>query len=742
VTIFARPLSLLARVLGVPSRAMAVVALAIAVLLAFAVAPAGAVVSELGPTTVGLQPRNVASVLDGNGEVGATFANASGNPVLHATNTYVIYWDPTDHYHGDWQNIIDTFMQQVGSASGTLSNVFAVDAQYTDKSNKPASYHSTYRGAYTDSEKYPVAGCTDPHPLEAPDAITCLTDAQLREQLTTFITQHGLQKGMSTVFYLLTPPGVTVCIDAAATRCSDYTRSAKEVSEKKYESASYLNSLCSYHSDINPGGTATGDANTVLYAAIPWTAGGIGDYHLKGADQTGGLECQDGGFDPSSKPIEKKEKPKEKTAKEVEEFEKKTVEEKQVALEATERENPHEQQPNQVGLGPDGSYDTGLADLIVNQIAVEQQNTVTNPLLNAWADSSRNELTDECRNFFASGSLSGSVSANESTLAGTLVNQTIGTGNYYLNTAFNLASTRLPYPGVPCMGGVTLEPKFTAPTPVNAGDVAGFDGMESNITLDAAIGFSAGGAPQSNYATYTWNFGDGSPTVSGYAPGAPACETPWLTPCAASVFHSYQYGGTYQVSLTVTDVGGNTAAVSRPVIVVGPPPPSKESGSSGGSAGSAGSSGGTSQAGGSAGGSPAAPASPPIPTPVAAQAVISRSLRAVARTGLVVRYSVNEQVAGHFDVLLSRSLARALGIGGPAAVGLPPGTPPQVVIAKALLVATGAGRSTVTIQFSKRTASRLARRGRVGLMLRLIVRNAAPQNPSTTTVLSSFTLTR
>ena len=36
--------------------------------------------------------------------------------------------------------------------------------------------------------------------------------------------------------------------------------------------------------------------------------------------------------------------------------------------------------------GPDGSPDTGLADLIVSQIGVQQQNIVTDPLLNAWQD--------------------------------------------------------------------------------------------------------------------------------------------------------------------------------------------------------------------------------------------------------------------------------------------------------------------------------------------------------------------
>jgi hypothetical protein len=108
--------------------------------------------------------------------------------------------------------------------------------------------------------------------------------------------------------------------------------------------------------------------------------------------------------------------------------------------------------------------------------------------------------------------------------------------------------------------------------------------------------------------------------------------------------------------------------------------------------------------------------------------------------GLLIRYSVNEQVAGHFEVLLGRPLARRLGIFGTPAFGLPAGTPPQVVIGRAVLVTTSAGRSTVNIQFSKRTASRLARLRSVPLMLRLFVRNAASKSPATTTVLSTVTL--
>jgi hypothetical protein len=734
VTIFARRLSPLAAARSLSARGATLLGGLLAVLsamLIFTAAPAGAVVSETSAPTVGLQPRNRVSVLDGNVASSAKFSNEHGNAVLHRSEPYVIYWDPTDHYHGDWQHVINGFVQAVGAASGALANVFAVDTQYTDKTNVPASYHSVFRGAYTDTHEYPTSNkCTDPHALKGVDAITCLTDAQIQIELTRFIKEQGLHTGMGPIFYLLTPPGVTVCAEQSAGRCSDYSRTGPEEANEEFASPSYVESFCSYHSDINPGNASTGEPDTILYAVIPWTAGGLGDYHLLSANRTPAFDCQDGGFNPASKPIEEHESAKEETKAENDKFKEANNEEKAALKAAREREGPHAQEPSQVALGPDGSYDTGLADLIINQIAVEQQNTVTDPLLNAWKDKQNNEVTDECRNFFASGMVGGNATANENTLASNLFNQTLNGRNYYLNTAFNLAALRLPYPAVPCLGGISLDPQFTSPSPVNTGEVVGFDGMESNISLNAAIGYSAGGTPQRNFATYTWNFGDSSPLVTGYAPGAPAClESPWLSPCAASVFHAYTYGGTYEVTLTVTDVGGNVASTTQPVSVVGPPPPSP------------GSTGGSTPTPPAAAGAGSGGASPPLPNPVAAAAVISRTLRSATKGGVVVRYSINEQVAGRFEVLLNSALARRLGISGSPAVGLPSGSAAQLVVAKAVIVTTTGGRSTVKLQFSKRTAQRLARQRRVAFMLRMIVRNAATHPPASTTVLSSFTLT-
>jgi hypothetical protein len=805
--------------------------------LAFTCSSAEAVVSSVGGVTAGVQPREEAHYwagsikLNGLGKsefVENSAANSFGNdpnrpghpgPVVHSVATYAIYWDPQDYYHGDWQELIDGYLAKAGAAGGQLSNVFAVDAQYTDVTDKPASDRSSFRGAYTDTDPYPSSeDCTDPHPWQAGVPLlegalpVCLTDGQLRTELQAFIAQHSLPHGMGTIFYLLTPPGVTICLDAggAGGHCSDFAGNIAEIASyeearanypeqlAKYEQeverhpqevlayeealakyerekeekeenkepftaepptepvepvaptpptepagyVAYKRSFCSYHAAINPDNAEMGDGSTVLYAALPWIAGGAGDDFFAEADQTQGVACQDGGFMPGAKPggeLLEKEREKARTRKEEEEFEKKTPQEKREAEEAHELglERPHEQEPNQLmsARGPDGYWDHGLPDLIVNQLAVEQQDIVTDPLLNGWQDSAGSEVTDECRNSFYP-TAGGSVTANPLTRAGTLYNQTLEGKNYYLNDAFNLAATRLPYPAIPCLSGIVLEPKFTAPNPVGAGETVGFDGMESYITLDAAPAFTAAGAEKANYAVFAWSFGDGSPAITGYAPGAALlnssntpCNLPWLTPCAASAFHSYQYGGTYDVTLTVTDVGGNTASVTKPITVVGPPRPAPSP--------SASSSGSGSPASGSSG---AAGSAASTGAPTLAGSVLSRSLSKAVRLGLALRYTVNEQVAGRAEALLDKTTATRLHVKGLLATGLPTGYPREVVVGTAVLVTTRAGQGTVRIRFAKAVAKRLAKAHKLKLTLRFTVRSATPAGVRTTTTLSTVVL--
>jgi hypothetical protein len=701
------------------------------------VAPAGAIVTTIEGTSVGLQPRNPTTYLEGGVEVSeepngkeedvvpltgaGTFENANGNAVVHGSTIYPIYWDPEDifHLHHEWMTNINRFLQQLGAGSGEFGTIFAALGQYRDRSNTGAVYSTVYKGAYSDFVPYPEEGnCADPKPL-APGAITCLTDAQLRAQLQSFITSHGLPTGMGTVYDILTPPGVTVCADVAGTHCSDFSVSEKEAEKLERNSVSYKNSFCSYHGDINPDNATEGDANTILYAAIPWTAGYLGAGEFGSTSfYSQAFDCQDGGWNPSgNNEIREMAKEPSEEEKKILKGEAGNKEEAEAINRRILLEKPHQQEPNQKGKGEEGDYGQGLSDLIVNQIAVEQANILTDPVLNGWQDSQHREVTDLCRNTFGNTvntEIDGNVAADPKTQAGSLSNESIDGHSYYINNAFSLGSNH-------CAGGVALVARFTAPNPVNSGEVVGFDGLESTVGLLETRAFGASGPPTTTYATFTWNFGDGT-IVKGYAPDSPVCEAPWLSPCAGSVFHTYTYGGSYNATLTITDVAGNSLSVTEPVAVAGPPAPAAATPGSTATPGSS------------------APGSAGAGKPVATAAVASRSLKTTLRKGLVVSYSVNEKVAGHFEVLLSRSMARKLKIGGAPASGLPAGTPPQLVIAKALLVTTKGGRGTVHIKFSKQVAAKLKHARSLPLMVRLVVRNASSSSPATTTVLSSITL--
>src|SRR5262249_23764207 len=126
--------------------------------------------------------------------------------------------------------------------------------------------------------------------------------------------------------------------------------------------------------------------------------------------------------------------------------------------------------------------------------------------------------------------------------------------------------------------------------------------------------------------------------------------------------------------------------------------------------------------GGASGATAAAPKAP-----VATAVVLARSLKA-PKPGVLFSYSVRPQGAGHAEVLLSRAMAKRLRITAPAASSLGAGYAPRVVVAKAFIRTIKGGRSKLTLQFSSKTAKRLARDHNLSLMLRMFVRNAANQS--------------
>jgi hypothetical protein len=628
--------------------------------LALAAAPAGAFISG----AFGVQRREVATV---NQEP----LQYHGGPVLHSSDAYVVYWDPSERYRFDWERIIDKYFEDASAMSGGTGDVFALNSEYLDGTGRAANA-STFRGAYTDTNPYPTTAnggnCTEPAELR------CLTDAQIRAELQRIVTSVAPPLPGATgpaVYYLLTPPGVTVCTDAgSANTCSNskFLEEAAKIKNPKTEKEKEElleelkekaeSGICGYHSVVNPGG-----AGQVLYAAQPWIAGDAGQFFLPGGETTNTsgdvLACQN---------------------------------------------RQYLTEPNMAaGRDKFNTYAQGLADVIVNQLALEQSDTVVNPLGSGWYQTATGaEQADMCQANFGPPPEK-LPSPDPHTHAVKEFNELINGDQFYVQWAFSSVGLTSNW-GYYCWQGLALVPSFASPSAVNAGDIVGFDASESEVTLDANVK----GLPASEpYAApvYRWEFGDGN-TFTSNANAAP-------------VFHSYQYGGVYTVTLTVTDSGGNIASVAHTLTVIGPRP--------GAGAGSAGGAGGA--------GAGAGPAGAHAPT--LAAAVSSHSLRNALRKGLKVRYSVDERVTGRFEVLLAKSVAKRVGLRGAADTGLAPGTPPQIAIGRAFLSTNAAGRNIITIHFSKSVAARLGRLHGVTLMLRVVVRNAST---GSATLISTLTL--
>lgn len=630
----------------------------VAVCAGLTATPAGAVVAG----EFGVNYRNPPV-----GQVAALKYHAG--PIIPASNTYAIYWDPANAYHNDWMSLIDGYLHDVGAASGQLGNIFALNGQYTGPGGTRASYDSTFRGAYSDTTPYPANGCVEPNGQQK-----CLKDSQVRSELKRFIEANNLPTGLNVIYFILTPPAVTVCTDGGQKgNCSD-SSSEKEEEEGAVGSALNANGFCGYHSAIEPSSTSP-----IVYAVQPWVGGHAGriisEIPVATVPPTGAaLACQNG-----SRLVE-----------------------------------PHQDS----SVSRFGGYETGLADIIINSLSIEQDDIVVDPLVNSgwYQDTTLDEQSDLCKGGFSPASAEELPKPPETTHALNISNESINGGSYYLQWALSSVGITSGK-GIVCWQGAELFPHFTATNPVNGNDVVAFDANESGIALEANVTELKLDEPYLA-PVYRWDFGDGSPVVdSGFS---------------ASVFHSYAHAGNYTVTLTVTDSGGNSASVTNTIPVIGPNP-----------AGGSGASGsGASQVSPGVAPAGASPGNQPLPGPVVTDFVGSTSLKKALRNGLAVRYVVNEQVAGSLQVLLTSSTAKRLGIHGATATGLPKGTPSSIVIGTAVLVTTKAGQGTIRVKFSSSAAARLKHTHKLKLTLRLFARNASRQSPQTTTLLSTVTLNR
>jgi hypothetical protein len=287
--------------------------------------------------------------------------------------------------------------------------------------------------------------------------------------------------------------------------------------------------------------------------------------------------------------------------------------------------------PNQIA--------TGVGQRLVSPLSQAQIASIVNPAFNGWYRQDGSEINDN-----------GCVPLNNQRDS-----VTVGSASYYLQREFNNAGAIQTDPNSPlCAPSVQLAPTFVVPSAVEPGDVVQFDG---STTVSSLI------VPK---LAYQWNYGDGT------------------TDIGPSVAHLYARSGTYKVTLTVIDRGGNAASFSQTILVLG-----------------------------TTGQPVTLPGSHGKTGLHAGLQLMPQSLRAVLRYGVAVRVKSNQRADGIATLSISRSAAKR------ANIRFGRGT--SVVIGRGTLSGLKNGTVNLHLHVSRAIARKLAHLSHVTLTVRLML---------------------
>jgi hypothetical protein len=155
-----------------------------------------------------------------------------------------IYWAPKgDGFPANYEKIINGYIANVAAASGSTSNVLSIATEYyqdIDGTKSQISYRIRAGTPIVDTDVYPSNGCTPASGYSA-----CLTDDQLRTELSRITSSKGLATDLAHFYPVFYPPGVE-------TKDRDGTTSAGD--------------FCGYHRAFGSG------SNQTVYSDEPYNA--------------------------------------------------------------------------------------------------------------------------------------------------------------------------------------------------------------------------------------------------------------------------------------------------------------------------------------------------------------------------------------------------------------------------------------------------------------------------------------
>lgn len=613
-----------------------------------------------------------------------------GGPVMHANETFTLEWEgqSPNSYWATTKSYVQNFLGDVAAASGQLVNPYSDTTQYWDNSrtdqNNPASaraaYDSVFGGGCDDNgtancrfgsitgsglgNSLPAAPGDCPVTGDNIDGGTfgggpvsiannlCVTDADIQNEVTTLVQHDNLiahtQPGHTPLVTVLTPPGVVVCLDSGGRLCSvnsllappppvlDSAATGGQVTAGAYQVVvTYETSGGSESAPSAPASiTTSGSTSTLTIYSPPSHSGVTGWYaYVTGpngaiyARQTTASNSASGGLNSIGQPLTLTLPPSSGPtpptgpaafcsyhSKDPQVLDPTTGQPVSYVVQPwsafTMCDEPDV--PTVPPYAAPSVVEKSAGQRLVSPLSQSSMAAIVNPQVSTgWFGLDGLEIDDQnaCQPYghgldtFNFGSSGGAP--------------------YYLQRESNNASVvdNDPWTYDGCLPSDVLNPSFVAPSAVDQGDTVAFDGSATASSL---------GIPNANYS---WNFGDGT------------------TGTGPSVVHSFGNAGTYNVTLTTTDRGGNTQTLTQTIQVLGPggqpapagAPATTTSASSGSGSGSSGS--GSGSAAGSA------------LLSVRLQ-LLPQSLKSVLRSGIAVRVSSNEAANGIATVSITRAAAR------------------------------------------------------------------------------------
>lgn len=132
-----------------------------------------------------------------------------------------IFWAPDGFaFPSSYTRIVDGYITDVAAASGTSSNVYSINTEYSETVGQTTSqiqYQIHAGTAITDTSPFPSGGCTPSAGYTA-----CVTDAQLRTELSSVISQNQLVGDLGHLYPVFFPSGVMTADGDGGTSVSDF----------------------------------------------------------------------------------------------------------------------------------------------------------------------------------------------------------------------------------------------------------------------------------------------------------------------------------------------------------------------------------------------------------------------------------------------------------------------------------------------------------------------------------------